>query len=161
MKKLIISFLILILVLLSVRTYAVFEKAIITNLYCTDYAKVKIFGNNTCYMKDCNLANGIWYCPCNDKITLTIGAIERDECHATFEYTQAKTNTRVVFPVIASWPIQPPPPEPGWSLDLSPVVKIAGFLIGGLIIIILIGIVVYFAIGYIKKELEEDERRNQ
>lgn len=159
MKKLIISF--LLIILLCNIVIADFEKQIVTNISCTGSLMIRIYGNNTCYIKDCSFTDSVWYCVCSSNTNVKIAAINRDECHATVEYVQKNTGARIVFPTITSWPPDPIPPEPGFFLDVSPLLRISGFLIGGFIVVALIGIIVYFAVKYIKKELEEDERRNQ
>ena len=152
---------ILILLCMSIVSADV-EKEVLSNISCNGNVKVLIYGNTTCYMKGCSLNGEIWSCPCSDKTNLVIAAAARTEvCHATFEYTQTNTGARIVYPTITSWPEPPAPEEENLWLDISPFFKVIGFIVGGLLGVLVLVFIVIFAVKYIKKELEEDEKRNQ
>ena len=156
MKKLVIN--IIILLLLASVVYADYEKVIVNNLNCKGTVRLRMYGNTTCYLKECSFDGQIWNCNCKVNTTVTMAAVNRDTCKATIEYYQ-QGGAKIVFPVSISWSEEIPIVEE--RAPLSPIVSIILFASGALAFILIILVVVHFVTKYIKKELEEDEKRNQ
>jgi len=146
------------LILCTTIVYGLAEGTLLNLPNCYGTLQAKVYGQNNCYIKNCDKNGLIYSCPCKKNITVVVVAPSPRQCDVTLQYYLSPNNNdeRVIpFNVMVNETIKT-------TNDLlSPIFSIGTFALIALFFIVLLVGGIIFITNYIKKELEEDENRNK
>jgi hypothetical protein len=135
-----------------------YKLTVINDSTCkTQDVKIEMYGNTSCSVKDCANNGKIWSCKCN-KAILTIASPLNETCNMmVYYYINDKP---VSFPLTTTYKEESVIVDNKFYFDPAPFAAIGTLAIGVVIVVVSGVLFIHYAQKYIKKEIEEDEKRD-